>query len=90
MHILRRAVVVIGQLLYRQEGYRPDCSRVWRFTRVGLAYYRSAYSCSSEDMSSKNLPRWRHPEGHGELKLYNSFTREKVRDSDSSTNLSRS
>ena len=88
MHILRRAVVVIGQLLYRQEGYRPDCSRVWRFTRVGLAYYRSAYSCSSEDMSSKNLPRWRHPEGHGELKLYNSFTREKVRDSP--TNLSRS
>jgi hypothetical protein len=30
------------------------------------------------EMSSKNLPSWRQPEGHGELKIFNSLTREKV------------
>ena len=30
-------------------------------------------------MSGKSLPKWIQPEGTGELKLYNSLTREKVR-----------
>lgn len=31
------------------------------------------------NMSGKSLPKWVKPEGDGELKLYNSLTREKVR-----------
>lgn len=31
------------------------------------------------NMSGKSLPKWIKPEGDGELKLYNSLTREKVR-----------
>ena len=30
-------------------------------------------------MSGRSLPKWIEPEGTGELKLYNSLTREKVR-----------
>jgi len=29
-------------------------------------------------MANKNLPSWKQPEGHGELKIFNSLTREKV------------
>lgn len=32
-----------------------------------------------DKMSGKSMPKWIQPEGHGELKLYNSLTREKVR-----------
>ena len=32
-----------------------------------------------DNMSGKSLPKWIKPEGDGELKLYNSLTREKVR-----------
>ena len=31
-----------------------------------------------DNMSGKSLPKWIKPEGDGELKLYNSLTREKV------------
>ena len=31
-----------------------------------------------DNMSGKSLPKWLKPEGDGELKLYNSLTREKV------------
>ena len=30
-------------------------------------------------MSGRSLPKWIEPEGTGELRLYNSLTREKVR-----------
>ena len=32
-----------------------------------------------DKMSGKSMPKWIQPEGNGELKLYNSLTREKVR-----------
>ena len=32
-----------------------------------------------DNMSGKSMPKWIQPEGNGELKLYNSLTREKVR-----------
>lgn len=31
-----------------------------------------------DKMSGKSMPKWIQPEGNGELKLYNSLTREKV------------
>lgn len=39
----------------------------------------SSNTNNSYDMSSKNLPSWRKPEGQGELRIFNSLTREKVR-----------
>ena len=43
---------------------------------------RRSLCCSSggldDKMSGKSLPKWIKPEGDGELKLYNSLTREKV------------
>ena len=35
-------------------------------------------SKEAEEMSGRSLPKWIAPEGCGELKLYNSLTREKV------------
>lgn len=45
------------------------------------SWYIIRRSVSREDtnMSGKSLPKWIQPEGTGELKLYNSLTREKVR-----------
>lgn len=45
------------------------------------SWYVIRRSVSREDtnMSGKSLPKWIQPEGTGELKLYNSLTREKVR-----------
>ena len=36
------------------------------------------FSKEAEEMSGRSLPKWIAPEGCGELKLYNSLTREKV------------
>ena len=38
----------------------------------------SGGSSLDDKMSGKSLPKWIKPEGDGELKLYNSLTREKV------------
>ena len=38
-----------------------------------------SFSREDTNMSGKSLPKWIQPEGTGELKLYNSLTREKVR-----------
>jgi len=35
------------------------------------------FSKEAEEMSGRSLPKWIAPEGCGELKLYNSLTREK-------------
>ena len=40
---------------------------------------RRSFSREDTNMSGKSLPKWIQPEGTGELKLYNSLTREKVR-----------
>ena len=39
---------------------------------------RKRFSKEAEEMSGRSLPKWIAPEGCGELKLYNSLTREKV------------
>lgn len=46
-----------------------------------LYIVRRSFSWEDPDvnMSGKSLPKWIEPEGTGELKLYNSLTREKVR-----------
>lgn len=46
---------------------------------VGVVRRRLCFSSGDLDkMSGKSLPKWIKPEGDGELKLYNSLTREKV------------
>lgn len=42
-------------------------------------YIIRSFSREDTNMSGKSLPKWIQPEGTGELKLYNSLTREKVR-----------
>ena len=39
---------------------------------------RRRFFKEAEEMSGRSLPKWIAPEGCGELKLYNSLTREKV------------
>ena len=43
-----------------------------------LHIVRRRFSKEGENMSGRSLPKWIAPEGSGELKLYNSLTREKV------------
>ena len=44
-----------------------------------LQIVRRSFYAEDTNMSGKSLPKWIPPEGTGELKLYNSLTREKVR-----------
>ncbi|XP_020894710.1 cysteine--tRNA ligase, cytoplasmic, partial [Exaiptasia diaphana] len=67
MQFPRRTVVIFSHL-----------NRVFKGRRVILAESVAGFSSiNHSNMSNKTLPSWKQPEGHGELKIFNSLTREK-------------
>ncbi|XP_048585509.1 cysteine--tRNA ligase, cytoplasmic-like isoform X2 [Nematostella vectensis] len=68
MQFLRVSVLWVKRTKnFLSKGRLPVVTRVSKFCK----------KANPGEMSAKNLPSWNQPQGHGELKLYNSLTREK-------------